>query len=94
MLLAETGGRCQKCGRILGIKKKATILTTLRSFAFQKLTILFYVLTVNAKFEIYLKSKLALLSDKHDLEILVKARDATSRHEIEKQLNKYFEKLI
>lgn len=55
VLLAETGGRCQKCGRILGIKKKATILTTLRSFAFQKLTILFYVLTVNAKFEIYLK---------------------------------------
>jgi hypothetical protein len=29
---------------------------------------------------------LALLSDKHDLEILVKARDATSRHEIEKQI--------
>ncbi|WDU83579.1 ABC-three component system protein [Caloramator sp. Dgby_cultured_2] len=29
---------------------------------------------------------MALLSDKHDLEILVKARDATSRHEIEKQI--------
>ena len=87
VLLAETGGRCQKCGRILGIKKEGNDINYAKIVRLSETDDI--ILCVDCEREIRNLSeedKLALLSDKHDLEILVKARDATSRHEIEKQI--------
>jgi len=87
VLLTETGGRCQKCGRILGIKKEGNDINYAKIVRLSETDDI--ILCVDCEREIRNLSeedKLALLSDKHDLEILVKARDATSRHEIEKQI--------
>lgn len=88
VLLTETGGKCQKCGRFLGIKKEGNDVNYAKIVRLSETDDI--ILCVNCEREIQNISeedKLALLSDKHDLEILAKARDATSRHVIEKQID-------
>ena len=87
MLLAETGGKCQKCGRVLGIKKEGNDVNFAKVVRLSETDEV--VLCVECEREIQNASeevKLALLSEKHDLEVLMAARDATSRYTIEKQI--------
>jgi len=87
VLLTETGGKCQKCGRLLGIKKEGNDVNYAKVVHLSETDDV--VLCVDCEREIQNASeedKLALLSDKHDLEILTVARDATSRYTIEKQI--------
>lgn len=87
VLLAETGGKCQKCGRVLGIKKEGNDVNFAKVVRLSETDEV--VLCVECEREIQNASeevKLALLSEKHDLEVLMAARDATSRYTIEKQI--------
>ncbi|WP_067839132.1 ABC-three component system protein [Amphibacillus sediminis] len=87
VLLAETGGKCQKCGRVLGIKKEGNDVNYAKVVRLSETDEV--VLCVECEREIQNASeevKLALLSEKHDLEVLMAARDATSRYTIEKQI--------
>lgn len=87
VLLAETGGKCQKCGRVLGIKKEGNDVNFANVVRLSETDEV--VLCVECEREIQNASeevKLALLSEKHDLEVLMAARDATSRYTIEKQI--------
>lgn len=87
VLLAETGGKCQKCGRVLGIKKEGNDINYAKVVRLSKTDEV--VLCVECEREIQSASeeeKSALLSDKRDLENLMVARDATSRYTIEKQI--------
>lgn len=87
VLLTETGGKCQKCSRILGVKKDANDVNYAKVVRLSETDDV--VLCVDCEREIQNASeeiKLALLSEKHDLEILMAARDATSRYTIEKQI--------
>ncbi|PHV72397.1 hypothetical protein CS063_02665 [Sporanaerobium hydrogeniformans] len=87
VLLAETGGKCQKCGRVLGIKKEGNDVNYAKVVHLSETDEV--VLCVECEREIQNASeevKLALLSEKHDLEVLMAARDATSRYTIEKQI--------
>lgn len=86
-MLAETGGKCQKCGRVLGIKKEGNDVNFAKVVRLSETDEV--VLCVECEREIQNASeevKLALLSEKHDLEVLMAARDATSRYTIEKQI--------
>lgn len=88
VLLAETGGRCQRCGRILGVKKEGNDINYAKIVHLSETDDV--VLCVDCEREIQNASeedKLALLSDKHDLEILMIAKDTTSRYIIEKQID-------
>ena len=87
VLLAETGGKCQKCGRVLGIKKEGNDINYAKVVRLSETDEV--VLCVECEREIQSASeeeKLALLSDKRDLENLIIARDATSRYTIERQI--------
>lgn len=87
VLLSETGGKCQKCGRVLGIKKEGNDVNFAKVVRLSETDEV--VLCVECEREIQNASeevKLALLSEKHDLEVLMAARDATSRYTIEKQI--------
>lgn len=87
VLLAETGGKCQRCSRVLGIKKEGYDVNYAKVVRLSETDDV--VLCVDCEREIQNASeedKLALISDKHDLEILMVARDATSRYTIEKQI--------
>lgn len=87
VLLAETGGRCQRCSRVLGVKKEGNDVNYAKVVRLSETDDV--VLCVDCEREIQNASeqdKLALLSDKHDLETLMVARDATSRYIIEKQI--------
>lgn len=87
VLLAETGGKCQKCGRVLGIKKEGNDVNFAKVVRLSETDEV--VLCVECEREIQNASeevKLVLLSEKHDLEVLMAARDATSRYTIEKQI--------
>lgn len=87
VLLAETGGKCQKCGRVLGIKKEGNDINYAKVVRLSKTDEV--VLCVECEREIQSASeeeKSALLSDKRDLENLMVARDAASRYTIEKQI--------
>jgi hypothetical protein len=87
VLLAETSGKCQKCGRVLGIKKEGNDVNYAKVVRLSETDDV--VLCVDCEREIHnasVEEKLALLSEKHDLEILMVARDATSRYTIEKQI--------
>lgn len=57
VLLSETGGKCQRCSKVLGIKKKATMSTTLKSLTFPKMKILFCVLNVSVKSKMLLMER-------------------------------------
>ncbi len=86
-MLAETGGKCQKCGRVLGIKKEGNDINYAKVVRLSETDEV--VLCVECEREIQSASeeeKLALLSDKRDLENLIIARDATSRYTIERQI--------
>ncbi|MDD3415952.1 MAG: hypothetical protein PHY47_18440 [Lachnospiraceae bacterium] len=94
ILLAETGGKCQKCSRVLGIKKEGTDVNYAKVVHISGTDDV--VLCVDCEREIQNASeedKLALLSDKHDLEILMVARDATSRYTIEKQIEQVLQEV-
>ncbi|MGR6835886.1 ABC-three component system protein [Syntrophomonas erecta] len=87
VLLAETGGKCQKCGRVLGIKKEGNDINYAKVVRLSETDEV--VLCVECEREIQSASeeeKLALLSDKRDFENLIIARDATSRYTIERQI--------
>ncbi|MEK4359930.1 ABC-three component system protein [Paenibacillus sp. FSL M7-1455] len=87
VLLTETGGKCQKCGRLLGIKKEGNDVNYAKVVHLSETDDV--VLCVDCEREIQSASeedKLALLSDKHYLENLMVARDATSRYMLEKQI--------
>lgn len=87
VLLAETGGKCQKCGRVLGIKKEGNDINYAKVVRLSETDEV--LLCVECEREIQSASeeeKLALLSDKRDLENLMIARDATSRYTLEKQI--------
>ncbi|MDI6605082.1 MAG: hypothetical protein QME35_08095 [Thermoanaerobacteraceae bacterium] len=87
VLLAETGGKCQKCGRFLGIKKEGNDVNYVKVVHLSEIDDV--VLCVDCEREMRNASKeekLALLSDKHNLENLMAARDATSRYVLEKQI--------
>jgi len=87
VLLAETGGKCQKCGRFLGIKKEGNDVNYVKVVHLSEIDDV--VLCVDCEREMRNASKeekLALLSDKHNLENLIAARDATSRYVLEKQI--------
>lgn len=87
VLLAETGGKCQKCGRVLGIKKEGNDINYAKVVRLSETDEV--VLCVECEREMHSASeeeKLALLSDKRDLENLMRARDATTRYTIEKQI--------
>ncbi|SUL36927.1 Uncharacterised protein [Staphylococcus aureus] len=79
--------KCQKCGRVLGIKKEGNDVNFAKVVRLSETDEV--VLCVECEREIQNASeevKLALLSEKHDLEVLMAARDATSRYTIEKQI--------
>ncbi|MED1419383.1 ABC-three component system protein [Bacillus smithii] len=87
VLLTETGGKCQKCGRLLGIKKEGNDVNYAKVVHLSETDDV--VLCVDCEREIQSASeedKLALLSDKHYLENLMVARDVTSRYMLEKQI--------
>ena len=87
VLLAETGGKCQRCSRVLGIKKEGNDVNYAKIVRLSETDDV--VLCVDCEREIQNASaeeKLALLSDKRELEILMMARDATSRYTIERQI--------
>ncbi|KPU44492.1 hypothetical protein OXPF_19860 [Oxobacter pfennigii] len=87
ILLTETGGKCQKCGRVLGIKKEGSGVNYAKVVHLSKTDDV--VLCVDCEREIQNASeeeKIALLSEKRELEILMAARDAASRHTIENQI--------
>lgn len=87
VLLTETGGKCQKCGRLLGIKKEGNDVNYAKVVHLSETDDV--VLCVDCEREMQNASKedkLALLSDKHYLENLMVARDATSRYMLEKQI--------
>lgn len=86
-LLAETGGRCQKCGRLLGIKKEGN------DISYAKVVRLLgtddVVVCVDCERELQNApeaTKLALIAEKHGLEEMVAATDAASRITIERQI--------
>jgi hypothetical protein len=94
VLLTETGGKCQKCGRVLGIKKEGNDVNYAKVVRLSENDDV--VLCVDCEREIQNASeevKLALLSEKHDLEILMAARDATSRYTIEKQIEQVLQEV-
>ena len=87
VLLTETGGKCQKCGRLLGIKKEGNDVNYAKVVHLSQSNDV--ILCVDCEREIQNASeedKLALLSDKHALENLTVARDAISRYTLEKQI--------
>ncbi|QPG55209.1 hypothetical protein IR208_13550 [Heyndrickxia coagulans] len=87
VLLTETGGKCQKCGRLLGIKKEGNDVNYAKVVHLSETDDV--VLCVDCEREIQSASeedKLALLLDKHYLENLMVARDVTSRYMLEKQI--------
>jgi len=87
VLLTETGGKCQKCGRPLGIKKEGNDVNYAKVVHLSETDDV--VLCVDCEREIQNaseKDKLALLSDKHYLENLTAARNATSLYTLEKQI--------
>lgn len=87
VLLTETGGKCQKCGRLLGIKKEGNDVNYAKVVHLSQSNDV--ILCVACEREIQNASeedKLALLSDKHALENLTVARDAISRYTLEKQI--------
>jgi len=87
VLLTETGGRCQKCSRILGIKKEGNDINYAKIVRLSENDEI--VLCVDCEREIQTASEeeiLTLISEKHDLESLLLVRDATSRYTIEKQI--------
>lgn len=91
VLLTETGGKCQKCGRPLGIKKDGNDINYAKVFHLSETNDV--VVCVDCEREIQSASeedKVALLSDKHHLENLMVARDATSRYTLEKQIEEVF----
>ena len=87
VLLTETGGKCQKCGRPLGIKKEGNDVNYAKVVHLSENDDV--VLCVDCEREMQNaseKDKLALLSDKHYLENLTAARNATSLYTLEKQI--------
>ena len=87
VLLTETGGKCQKCGRLLGIKKEGNDVNYAKVVHLSETDDV--ILCVDCEREMQSASeedKFALLSDKHYLENLMVARDATSRYMLEKQI--------
>jgi hypothetical protein len=87
VLLTETGGKCQKCGRLLGIKKEGNDVNYAKVVHLSENDDV--VLCVDCEREMQNaseKDKLALLSDKHYLENLTAARNATSLYTLEKQI--------
>jgi len=87
VLLAGTGCKCQKCSRILGIKKEGNDVNYAKVVRLSETDDV--VLCVDCEREMQSASeqdKLSLLSEKHDLENLMVAREATSRYTIEKQI--------
>lgn len=94
VLLTETGGKCQKCGRVLGIKKEGNDVNYAKVVRLSETDDV--VLCVDCEREIQNASdevKLALLSEKRDLEVLMAARDATSRYTIEKQIEQVLQEV-
>lgn len=88
VLLAETGGRCQKCGRVLGVKKEGNDINYAKVVRLSEtdeaiLCVECERVMQNASEE----DKLALLSEKRDLENLMIVREATSRYTIERQID-------
>ncbi|MEG1926673.1 MAG: hypothetical protein RR415_13105 [Ruthenibacterium sp.] len=86
-LLSETRGTCQKCSRILGIKKEGT------DISYAKVVRLFgtddVILCVECERELQNASeaeKMELLAEKRELETRSAAIDAVSRHEIERRI--------
>lgn len=87
VLLTETGGKCQNCSRVLGVKKEGNDVNYAKIVRLSETDEV--VLCVDCEREIQnasLEEKIALISEKHDLETLVVAREATSRYTIEKQI--------
>lgn len=87
VLLSETGGKCQRCSKVLGIKKEGNDVNYAKIVNLSEKEDI--VLCVECEREIASASdeeKQALLSAKHDLETLIIAREATSRYKIEKQI--------
>lgn len=87
VLLTESGGKCQKCGRPLGIKKEGNDINYAKVVHLSETDDV--VLCVDCEREMQSASeqdKLALLSDKHDLGNLMVARDAASRYTLEKHI--------
>ena len=86
-LLTETGGKCQKCGRPLGIKKEGNDVNYAKVVHLSKTDDV--VLCVECEREILSASetdKMALISDQHNLRTRVAAREATSRYVLEKKI--------
>lgn len=87
VLLSETGGKCQRCSKVLGIKKEGNDVNYAKIVSLSQNEDI--VLCVECEREIQNASdeeKQTLLSAKHDLETLIIAREATSRYKIEKQI--------
>lgn len=87
VLLSETGGKCQRCSKVLGINKKGNDINYAKIVNLSENEDI--ILCVECEREIQNASdeeKQSLLSAKHDLETLIIAREATSRYNIEKQI--------
>jgi hypothetical protein len=87
VLLTETGGKCQKCGRPLGIKKEGNDVNYAKVVHLSETDDV--ILCVDCEREMQNASeddKLALLSDKHYLENLTAARNATSLYTLQNQI--------
>ncbi|WP_218971038.1 ABC-three component system protein [Alkalihalobacterium bogoriense] len=94
VLLAETGGKCQKCGRPLGIKKEGNDVNYAKVVHLSDTDDV--ILCVDCEREIPNASEednMNLLSDKYYLENLMVARDATSRYTIEKQIEQVLQEV-
>lgn len=86
-LLAETRGECQNCGRVLGVKKEGNDINYAKVVHLLGTDV---VVCVDCERELQNASeskKLSLLAEKRNLEMLSAARDAVSRHEIDRQID-------